>query len=117
MAATRKASFSRSCRVPKLASHVRTAFFDQANATQPSLECFDERPVIRVGRRADRNECKRDWASVLLPARRKWPCSRTAEKRDELAPSQLTKLHHVAAFRKARSIPKGGDQVRDLCSA
>jgi len=51
-------------------------------------------------------------------ARRERPRrNRAAEQGDEAAPSQLTKFHQVAAIRKARSIPKGGDQVRDLCSA
>jgi len=40
-----------------------SSIFDQANATQPLSECFDERTVIRVGRRADRSECKPDYAA------------------------------------------------------
>jgi hypothetical protein len=49
----------------------------------------------------------------LLRAHRERPCYRArAEQCDEAAPSQLTKFPRVAAIRKARSIPKGGDEVR-----
>jgi hypothetical protein len=67
--------------------------FDQANATQPLLEYFDERTVVRVGRRAGRNECKPDWASMLLRARRERPRrSRATKQHDELTPLHLDHL-------------------------
>jgi hypothetical protein len=48
----------------------------------------------------------------LLRTSRERPRRRADEQGDEAAPSQFTKFHHVAAIWKARSIPKGDDQVR-----
>jgi hypothetical protein len=48
----------------------------------------------------------------LLRACRERPSSRAADQGDEAAPFQLIEFPQVAAIRKARSIPEGGDQVR-----
>jgi Bacterial extracellular solute-binding proteins, family 3 len=88
--------------------------FDQANATQPSLECFDERTVVRVGRRAERNECKPDWASVLLRARRERPYSRAAEQRDELAPFHWQYLPCFPSERIAHSARQETAALQDF---
>jgi len=54
-----------------------------------------------------------DHRQRLLSTRGKRPrCDSAAEKGDEAAPFQLIEFHQVAAIRKARSIPEGGDQVR-----
>jgi hypothetical protein len=53
----------------------------------------------KVGRRAERNECKPDWASVLLRARRERPYSRAAEQRDELPPP-----HSITSSARASSV-------------
>jgi hypothetical protein len=48
----------------------------------------------------------------LLRLRHNGPRRRAAEQGDEAAPFQLIEFRRVAAIRKARSIPEGGDQVR-----
>src|SRR6516162_11426400 len=109
--------------------------FDQANATQPLSECFDERTVIRVGRRADRSECKPDWTSVRAtghdapPAsfrrndisKRNWLRKKTVHVHKRVTEECPIKLHNgepqMASRVKQRREILSESRMREICTS